>query len=113
MAQHIADRRRDVTLGQHPRSDLVEQCLKQVMVGLIDDDHLDRRASERLGGEQAAEPAADDDDAMHDSHHRRRFGLRRDAIGPQHPDVLLVVAPLDRETLEHPRVRVDQKALLR
>ena len=53
-AQHVADRRGDVALGEHARGDLVEQRLEEVVVGAVDHHHLDRRAAQRLGGEQPA-----------------------------------------------------------
>ena len=76
MSQYVADRRRDVALGEYAGGDLVEQGLEEVVVGAVDHNHLDWRAAQRLGGEQPGEPATDDDDAVHDSDRRRRLGTR-------------------------------------
>jgi hypothetical protein len=40
LAQGSADRRRDVSLGEHARRHLVEQRLEEVMVRAVDDRHV-------------------------------------------------------------------------
>ena len=72
LAQHVADRRGDLALGEDPGRDLVEQRLEEVVVGPVDDRDLDIGAAQRLGGEEAAEAAADD-------HHAVSPGARRNA----------------------------------
>jgi hypothetical protein len=67
VAQHVADRRGDVAFGEHARGDLVEQRLEEVVVGAVDDHHLDLGAAQGVGGEEPGEAAADDDHAVHDS----------------------------------------------
>ena len=62
--QDVADRRRDVALGQDAGRHLIEQRLEQVMVGAVDDCHIDMCAPKRLSGEQPGEPGADDHDTM-------------------------------------------------
>ena len=64
-AQHLARRRRDLPGREDPGRDLVEERLEEVMVGRGDQRHGDRRAPQRLGGVEAAEPGADDDHAVH------------------------------------------------
>ncbi len=63
-AQHAAQRRRDLALGERAGGHLVEQRLEQVMVRPVDEGDGDRCAAEGPGGRQAAEPAADDDDPV-------------------------------------------------
>ena len=63
-AQHAAQRRGDLALGEDAGRDLVEQRLEQVVVGAVDEGDLDRRASERLRRVEAAEASTDDEDAM-------------------------------------------------
>ena len=41
-AQDVADRRRDLALGEDPGRELVEQRLEQVVVGAVDHRDLDR-----------------------------------------------------------------------
>ena len=64
-AQHLADRRGDLALGEDAGRHLVEQRLEQVVRGAVDQRDLDRRAPQRLGGEQPAEPRSDDHHAVH------------------------------------------------
>ena len=63
-AQHLAQRRRDGTLGENPRGQLVEQGLEGVVVGAVDERDLDGHAPQELGREQPAEATADDHHAM-------------------------------------------------
>jgi hypothetical protein len=65
LAQHLADRRRDLALGQDPGRDLIEQRLEQVVRGAVDQRDLDRRVPQRPGREQPAEPRPDDHHTMH------------------------------------------------
>jgi hypothetical protein len=53
-----------MSTAQDPGGHLVEQRLKQVMVGPVHHRDLDLRAPQRTGGEQAAEAAAHDRDPM-------------------------------------------------
>ena len=62
--QDVADRRSDVAFGEDAGRHLIEQRLKQVMVGAVDDRHLDIGPPKRLGGEEAGEPGADDHHTM-------------------------------------------------
>ncbi len=64
LAEHRAQRRRDLPRRQHAGRDLVEQRLEQMLVVLVDQRDLDRLVLERLDGADAAEAAADDDDAV-------------------------------------------------
>ena len=48
VAQNVADRRRDVPLGENPRRDLIEQRLKQVVVRPVNDAHIDIGTPQRL-----------------------------------------------------------------
>ncbi|HJY90513.1 MAG TPA: hypothetical protein VJ255_09550, partial [Candidatus Acidoferrum sp.] len=41
ISEDIADRRRDVTLGENSRRDLVQQRLEQMMIGAVDNGHVD------------------------------------------------------------------------
>src|SRR5680860_1256364 len=52
--------RGDRTFGEDPGGHLVEQRLKQVMVGLSDHRDIHRRVLQRLGGEEPAETRAND-----------------------------------------------------
>ena len=61
------------SLGKNGRHHLVQQRLKQVMVGAVGDCYLNRCPAESLRGEQAGEPAADDRGLM------RRSGTESDA----------------------------------
>ena len=60
VAQHVAQRRRDVSLGEDPRRDLVEQRLEQVVVGPVDERDVDVGPPQPPGGGEPAEAAADD-----------------------------------------------------
>ena len=60
-AQDPANRRRDLALGEDPRRQLVEQRLEQVVVGAVDEGHVDLGTPQELGREEPAEAAADDD----------------------------------------------------
>jgi hypothetical protein len=62
-AQHLADRRCDVGRAERSGRDLVEQRLEQVVVAAIDDQHVDRRATQRPRRFETAEAGADDHDA--------------------------------------------------
>ena len=62
-AQHMANGRRDRRRGQPGRGHLVEQRLEEVMVGAVEQGHIDLRAGQGAHGFKAAETAADDDDA--------------------------------------------------
>ena len=64
LAEHRAQRRRDLPRRQDAGRDLVEQRLEQMLVVLVDQRDLDRLVLERLDGADAAEAAADDDDAV-------------------------------------------------
>ena len=64
VAEHVADRRRDVPLGENPGRDLIEQRLKQVVVRPVDDGDIDRAAPQRFRRKESAESAADDHDVM-------------------------------------------------
>ena len=61
-AQDVADRPGDVGRRERRGRDLIEQRLEAMVVLPVDDDHVDRRAPQRLGGFQAAEAGPDDDD---------------------------------------------------
>jgi hypothetical protein len=63
-AQDLPRRRGDLALGQDAGRDLVEQRLEQVVARAVDEGDLDVGASQRLGGEQAAEAGPDDDNAV-------------------------------------------------
>jgi hypothetical protein len=60
VAQHLPDRRRDVSLREHTRRHLVEQWLEQVIVGAIHDRDVHRCPAQRTRREQPAEPGSDD-----------------------------------------------------
>ena len=61
VAQDVADRRRDVALGEYARRELIQQRLEQVMVGPVDDCDIEvGGAPQLLRGEEPAEPASDD-----------------------------------------------------
>ena len=55
---------RSITGRKPAGSHLVEQRLKEVVIGAIDKRDLDRRLGQTLGRVQAAETASDDDDAV-------------------------------------------------
>ncbi len=60
-----------MSAGDRPgRGNLIEQGLKQMVIAAIDQDDLDRRSIERLGGAEAAEPPADDNHHRQDLHFR-------------------------------------------
>ena len=63
-AQHAAQRRGDLSLGQDAGGDLVEEWLEQVVVGAVDEGDLDGRPFQCLRRVEAAEASADDEDAM-------------------------------------------------
>ena len=67
-AQHAAQRRGDLALGEDAGGDLVEERLEQVVVGAVDEGDLDGRPSECLRRVEAAEASADDEDAMCGGH---------------------------------------------
>jgi hypothetical protein len=60
--QDVAQRRGDVAGRQAGRRHLVEQRLKEVVVGAIDERDLQRRRSQRACAPQASEATADDDE---------------------------------------------------
>ena len=62
--QHLAGGRRHLALGEHAGRHLVEQRLEQVVRGLADHGHVDRRLGQRLGRPQPAEARADHHDAV-------------------------------------------------
>ena len=64
MAEHVADRQRDVALGENPRRELMEQRLNQVMIRPVDDGDFDLGAPQRLRRNESSESAADDHDVM-------------------------------------------------
>src|SRR5580704_14354448 len=55
------DRRSNLTGGEHCCRHLIEQWLKQVVVGAVDQDHLRRCLPEGLRGSQSSKTAANDD----------------------------------------------------
>ncbi len=61
-AQDGAHRLGDVRRGERGGGDLVKQWLEQVVVVAVDDQHLGRRAAQRLGSKEPAEAAADNND---------------------------------------------------
>jgi hypothetical protein len=63
-AANVADRRRDVPLGENPGRKLIEQRLKQVVVRPVDDRDIDIGAPQRFRRKESAESAADDRDGM-------------------------------------------------
>ena len=69
----------DIAGRERGSSHLVQQRLEQMMIGPVDDDHID--IAERLRGREAPEPAPDDDDpfARHDrqTRDRLRVGMGR------------------------------------
>ena len=67
-ANGAAQRGGDQTGRQDPRRHLVEQGLEEVVVGAVDQRHLEARAVESVDRVQAPEPAAHDDDLMAVSH---------------------------------------------
>jgi hypothetical protein len=60
----VADRRRDIPLGEKPRRELIEQRLKQVVIRPVDDGDLDIGAAQRFRRKESAESAADDHDLV-------------------------------------------------
>ena len=60
LGQQLAQRRGDLALGQDAGRALVQHRLEQVMLGPVDEGHLDRRARQHPGGEQPGESAAHD-----------------------------------------------------
>jgi hypothetical protein len=63
-AQHVADGGGDGRRRQTGRGNLVEQGLKQVVVGAVDHDHVHVGVFQCLGRLQPTEAAADDDHAL-------------------------------------------------
>src|SRR5204863_1270787 len=55
------DGRRAIALGDGASGELVEERLEQVVVGPVDQRHVDMRAPELVRRGQPSEPAADDD----------------------------------------------------
>jgi hypothetical protein len=74
-AEDVANRRRDLALGQDAGRHLVEQRLEEVMVGAVDDGDLDLRVPQRPGREQSAEAAA---------HDRHPMPAARPSVGSSH-----------------------------
>ena len=62
LLQQVAQRRRDLALGQDAGRALVEQRLEQVVRGPVDQGHVDRGLAQRPRREQPGETAADDHD---------------------------------------------------
>jgi hypothetical protein len=60
----MTKRRRDVTGRKHPRRNLVQQWLKQMVIAPIDERHVDLHVPEQPRRGQAAEPTADNDNAV-------------------------------------------------
>ena len=60
LPEQLAQRHRDLPLGQDAGRALVQQRLEQVMLGAVEQGHLDRRPAERPHREQPGEPAAHD-----------------------------------------------------
>ncbi len=78
-AEQRADRRGDIGRRERGGRDLVEQRLKEVMVGAIDQHQVDVILHEMMCGLEAAEAAADDDDPgllPGDPRKKRRFNIR-------------------------------------
>ena len=67
-ANGAAQRGGDQTRRQDPRRHLVKQGLEEVVVGAVDERHLNTRVVESVDRVQAPEPAAHDDDPMAVSH---------------------------------------------
>jgi hypothetical protein len=63
MAQHRAHRSCDVGRCEGGGRGLVQQRLKQVMVGSVDQQNVDTAAGQCACGSNAAKPRTDDDDA--------------------------------------------------
>ena len=61
LGKNTADGPGDVGRRQVGGRHLIQQRLEQVVVALVDDDHVDRRVPQLLGRRQAAEAGADDD----------------------------------------------------
>jgi hypothetical protein len=61
-AQDVADRRGDIARRQPGRRHLVQEGLEDVVVLLVDQDHVDAGAAQRTGGPQTAETPAEHDD---------------------------------------------------
>ncbi len=62
MAENAADRRGDVRRREARGRHLVQERLKQMVIVLIDQGDVERRAGEVLRRAQPAEPGTDDDD---------------------------------------------------
>ena len=62
VAEHLAQRRRDLGRVQQAARDLVEQRREQVVVLPVDEHDVDRLVPQRLRALEAAEPATDDHD---------------------------------------------------
>ena len=63
LPEQVPDGRRNGRGRQPGRGHLVEQGLEEVVVGLVHQGHIHRRAPQGAGGFEAAEPATDDDHA--------------------------------------------------
>ena len=84
----VARGRTDLSLGQDPGRDLVQQRLEQVVVVPVDQGDIDGRHRQRLRGEEAAEAAPDDDDSM--------ASVQRGALSPLVETAALVEPPEHR-----------------
>ena len=73
-----AQRRCDHALRQDPGGDLIEQRLKQVMVGAVDDRDVDVGVGQRLGHAEPPETAADHQDLMTLGHLRHLLSIAWD-----------------------------------
>jgi hypothetical protein len=62
--EDVAQRRRDLPLGQDPGGHLVEQRLEQVVLRAVDERDRGVAAAQRPCREEPAEAAPDDDDPM-------------------------------------------------
>jgi hypothetical protein len=71
---HASQGRRDETVREDPRCDLVQQRLEEVVIGPVHEGHVDIGAGECLRGVETGEPAADDDDLMALHDHPPRAG---------------------------------------
>ena len=70
-----AQRRSDHALRQDPGGYLIEQWLKQVMVGAVDDRDVNVGVGQRLGHAEPSETAADHQDLMALGHLRHLLSV--------------------------------------
>ena len=62
-AEHFSERRRDLRWIQQAARDLIEEWREEVVIALVDEQHVDGLTAQGLGALQAAEAAADHNDA--------------------------------------------------